>query len=343
MDWAVGLAANSGRLVAEIVGADDTVDLAVLQTRGVPADRSARRGCCHLDFTSWQRVDAEAYLAAFGIDSASHGTSGHQMFSAEFQGQKLMVPALVWIRALFRPSEYLLPLAFGPHFLDRVSYVIRDGSIVRVVPEAFLETLTRTKRLSRTEQAILWMHAHPSARSMTASVHRYAMEGVIGLDLPVGHAELAVRGKRVGKTLFVTDMSILVITAGDTPTESVAGANGRYVLKGSRVENDVKTTFKVVDFSDVPLHSDGRSDVTDAEWETVAPYLKSNMKAPSLDQRAILDGLLFKLSSGQSWKTVPYRAGSHKNAVQAFRNWAARGALQKVLEALRNLRAPVKN
>ena len=43
MDWAVGLAANSGRLVAEIVGADDTVDLAVLQTRGVPADRAARR------------------------------------------------------------------------------------------------------------------------------------------------------------------------------------------------------------------------------------------------------------------------------------------------------------
>lgn len=342
MDWAVGLAAKSGRLVAKVTqeGAVDLVDLAALQDLGIPGDTSTRRGRVHLNFSNWTRVEAVTYLEAFGLVDESAATSAHQVFSAMHKGCRLVVPALVWIRALFRPSEHLLPLVFGPHFLDRVSCICSEGTSSQVVLEANLASLTQRKRLSCAEQAVLWMRAHPSVASMVASVHRYAMEGVIGLDLPMGRAELAVRGKRIGKTLFVTDMSIQVTEAGEAPIPDLASAIGRYVLTGSCAENEGNTSFKAADFTGIPRHLDGSCDVTDEEWSAISGCLRTGKKATSLDQRAIFDGLLCKLSTGMAWKVVPYRAGNHLNAIHAFRNWAGRGVLQKVLEILREFRTP---
>ena len=350
MDWAVGLAANRGQLVAEVAfdGMVEVVDLSALQKRGVPVDTSTRQGRVQLDFSQWTRTEASDYLNAFGIADEVTTPSSHQVFTTVHNGMRLFVPALVWIRALFRPSAHLLPRAFGPHFLDFVSHISSDDAESQVVLDTDLVSHAQINRLSCPEQALTWMRAHPSASSMVSSVHRYAMEGAIGLDLPAGQATLAVRGRRVGKSLFVTDMSIYIIEAADAPNATIAGApntsfahaSGRYVLMGSSFENSSSTSFRVADFTDIPTHPDGRSDVTDEEWDAISSHFLSTGKSPTrLDQRAILDGLLCKLSTGMGWKTVQYRAGNHMNVSQAFRNWSSRGTLQKVLETLRVFRA----
>lgn len=341
MDWARGLAARGGCLVAEVAreGTVEYVNLSTLQERGLPDDTSTRRGRIQLDFGNWSRTDPSEYLRAFGIEDVTSAASDHQMFFAVHRGVKLVVPALVWIRALIRPSEHFLALAFGPHFLDRVSCVTSGDGDAKVVVDTPWATKSQTKRRSSAEQAIVWMRAHPSATSMVGSVHRWAMEGAVGLDLPSGHAELSVRGRRVGKTIFVTDMSVQVVQAGDEPIQGIADASGRYVLTGSPAESGSCASFHVSNFEGVPTHSAGQSDVTDEEWDAVSGFLTTPGKAPTLDQRAILDGLLCKLSTGMAWKSVPYRVGNHQNAIQAFRAWAGRGALQQVLETLMEFRA----
>ena len=81
-----------------------------------------------------------------------------------------------------------------------------------------------------------------------------------------------------------------------------------------------------------------RFDLSDAEWEIVAPLLpgadgKRNGR-PRLDDRKVLNGIFFVLRTGTPWRDLPERYGPYTTVYNRFNRWAKRGVWLKVLGAL---------
>ena len=80
--------------------------------------------------------------------------------------------------------------------------------------------------------------------------------------------------------------------------------------------------------------------LTDEKWERVRPLLppqKPRVGRPRRDQRTVLDGILWVLNTGSSWRDVPReRFGAWETAYGHYREWCKDGRWQRVLEALRD-------
>src|SRR2546427_3338791 len=55
---------------------------------------------------------------------------------------------------------------------------------------------------------------------------------------------------------------------------------------------------------------------------------------PRVDDRAILDGILWILRTGAPWADLPRRFPSYKTCNRRFNEWMNSGALGRILEAL---------
>ncbi|SBU94222.1 Putative transposase of IS4/5 family (DUF4096), partial [Streptomyces sp. Ncost-T6T-1] len=49
------------------------------------------------------------------------------------------------------------------------------------------------------------------------------------------------------------------------------------------------------------------------------------MGRPVRDRRQVLDGILWKLSTGAAWRDLPERYGPWKTVYERFRRWSADG------------------
>ena len=78
-----------------------------------------------------------------------------------------------------------------------------------------------------------------------------------------------------------------------------------------------------------------RYELTDAEWESLAPHLPSVITGgrPREDDRRVLNGIVWKIRSGAPWRDVPARYGSWKSIYTRFRRWALNGTFNKMLAA----------
>ena len=80
-----------------------------------------------------------------------------------------------------------------------------------------------------------------------------------------------------------------------------------------------------------------RFEMTDAEWERVAPLLPGKAGDPgrtAADNRLFVDASLWVLRTGASWRDLPARFGSPDTARKRFSRWCARGVWERVLAAL---------
>ncbi len=79
--------------------------------------------------------------------------------------------------------------------------------------------------------------------------------------------------------------------------------------------------------------------LTDAQWERVRPLLppqKPRVGRPRRDQRVVVEGILWVLGTGSSWRDVPReRFGPWETVYGRYSEWRKDGRWQRVLEALR--------
>jgi transposase len=81
-------------------------------------------------------------------------------------------------------------------------------------------------------------------------------------------------------------------------------------------------------------------DLTDEQWLLVQPLLPSlrppgGRGRPPLDQRALVNGVLWKLRYRKPWRTVPSRYGSHQACCLHYYAWKKSGLLQSILDTLK--------
>ena len=80
------------------------------------------------------------------------------------------------------------------------------------------------------------------------------------------------------------------------------------------------------------------TDVTDAQWEELAPLLppaKRLGRQRTIDQREVVNGILYVLRTGCAWRMVPHDLPPWGTLWWYFRRWRLDGTWERVHEALR--------
>ncbi len=83
------------------------------------------------------------------------------------------------------------------------------------------------------------------------------------------------------------------------------------------------------------------SSLTDPEWEILVELLpKSNPtlrgRSPKHSKREIIDGILYIIRTGGSWRMMPNDLPSWKTCYHYFRIWAKQGIWEKIHNELRD-------
>ncbi|MEU6520979.1 transposase [Streptomyces sp. NPDC046978] len=73
-----------------------------------------------------------------------------------------------------------------------------------------------------------------------------------------------------------------------------------------------------------------RHELSDAEWEFVGPLPVSLRGRKRLDDRKVLNGIVWKFRTGTAWRDVPERYGPWATLHTRFRRWALDGTFERM-------------
>ena len=76
-----------------------------------------------------------------------------------------------------------------------------------------------------------------------------------------------------------------------------------------------------------------RHDLTDAQWERLAPLLppeKPKTGKPNKPHRIVLNAILWKLRTGAPWRDIPATYGPWQTAYTRFRRWRLAGVWERL-------------
>ena len=80
------------------------------------------------------------------------------------------------------------------------------------------------------------------------------------------------------------------------------------------------------------------SDLTDAQWEELAPLIppaKPGGHPRTVDMREVINGILYVLRSGCTWRMMPHDLPPWSTAWGFFRRWRKDGTWERIHDALR--------
>ena len=76
-----------------------------------------------------------------------------------------------------------------------------------------------------------------------------------------------------------------------------------------------------------------RHELTDQAWAEIAPLARERpgVERAQADHRRVVNGILWKLSTGVPWRDLPERYGPRQTCYERFRRWQADGTWQRLL------------
>lgn len=78
-----------------------------------------------------------------------------------------------------------------------------------------------------------------------------------------------------------------------------------------------------------------RFELTDDEWLVIEPLLPNKPRGvPRVDDRRVLNGILWRFRTGSPWADVPERYGPHTTCYNRFVRWRKAGVWDRLLEAV---------
>lgn len=84
--------------------------------------------------------------------------------------------------------------------------------------------------------------------------------------------------------------------------------------------------------------------LTDAQWERIAPLLlpqKPAVGRPARDHRLVVEGVVFVMRTGCSWRALPEKFGPWQTVVGRYRRWCQQGVWALVLPILQTQEVPI--
>lgn len=79
-----------------------------------------------------------------------------------------------------------------------------------------------------------------------------------------------------------------------------------------------------------------RYEISDAAWDLVADLFTHTRRTgrPRIDDKLMLNGVLWVLCSGAAWRDLPERFGALSTVYQRFRDWRNQGIFDQMLKRL---------
>ena len=78
-----------------------------------------------------------------------------------------------------------------------------------------------------------------------------------------------------------------------------------------------------------------RFELTDDEWLVIEPMLPNKPRGvPRVDDRRVIDGILWRFRTGSPWADIPERYGPHTTCYNRFVRWRKAGVWDRLLEAV---------
>ena len=80
-----------------------------------------------------------------------------------------------------------------------------------------------------------------------------------------------------------------------------------------------------------------RNLIDDATWALLAPFLppiRGRACRPAIDNRQVLEGILWIARTGSPWRDLPERFGNWNTVWRRFARWRDAGMFDAILEAL---------
>ena len=76
-----------------------------------------------------------------------------------------------------------------------------------------------------------------------------------------------------------------------------------------------------------------RYELTGFEWSIIQPLLPNKpLGVPRVDDRRVLNGILWRFRTGSPWADVPARYGPHTTCYNRFVRWRAAGVWDRLLD-----------
>jgi len=171
----------------------------------------------------------QARLDAYGHCLPRGASEAHQVFQYEVSDWTVLLPALLLVRATFRPFRNLARYLYSPMGLDAVC-IPRDITCADVhwmLPlEHGLGQATDTH-----VAALTWAWAFPGGRTMWDSAYSYAARGIVGINLPPARVELIASVVEAGpRLLLATGCTLVTLEPDERPFEFCPVAPATRVL-----------------------------------------------------------------------------------------------------------------
>lgn len=86
-----------------------------------------------------------------------------------------------------------------------------------------------------------------------------------------------------------------------------------------------------------PLRLLGVPALTDEHWEQLRPLLppqKPQTGRPAVDERLIVEGMLWVVRTGSSWRELPERFGPWSTVASRYQRWLKEGLWTRILQVL---------
>ena len=78
-----------------------------------------------------------------------------------------------------------------------------------------------------------------------------------------------------------------------------------------------------------------RHELSDKEWSIIEPLLPRDTRGVArVDDRRVLNGILWRFRTGSPWADIPERYGPHKTCYNRFTRWTRAGHWARILEAI---------
>lgn len=78
-----------------------------------------------------------------------------------------------------------------------------------------------------------------------------------------------------------------------------------------------------------------RHDLSDEEWAVIEPLLPRDTRGvPRVDDRRVINGILWRFRTGSPWRDVPERYGPRTTLYNRFVRWRAKGIWDRLLSAV---------
>jgi len=76
------------------------------------------------------------------------------------------------------------------------------------------------------------------------------------------------------------------------------------------------------------------SDIDNHEWRAIEPHLPRSRGIKRVDDRRVLNGILWRLRTGRSWASIPDRYGPSSTCHARFVRWRDAGVWARIVHAV---------